>query len=191
MKCFWPNERFLADAETLQAWKTALSYYSYEEIAAAIQRCIFTCKYQPTIAHIVDAININKSNNSINIDAWGNVQNAIRKYGMYREIEAVESLDNTTRRIIKSIGWKNICTSDNPDIVRAQFRKAYEQIAAEQKTRDIMPEQLRQNISKQISNSTGQLETGGNIPEASEDRPEPEYCTAPAEVLQKLRTLKA
>ena len=62
------------------------------------------------------------------MEAWGDVQRAVSKYGYMRELEALDSLDDLTRSIVKDIGFKEFCMTDesNLPVLRAQFRNAYE-----------------------------------------------------------------
>jgi hypothetical protein len=59
-------------------------------------------------------------------DAYGEVMRAIRNFGSYRQKEALESMSPLTRRAVEAIGWKEICISEEPDVIRGQFRMAYE-----------------------------------------------------------------
>jgi len=59
-------------------------------------------------------------------DAYAEVLRAIRNFGSYRETEALESLSPMTLKAVKAIGWKDLCLSEEPDVIRGQFRMAYE-----------------------------------------------------------------
>lgn len=60
--------------------------------------------------------------------AWGEVQDAVHKLGYMREVEALESFDELTRSVVRDIGFKEFCMTeeDNLPVLRAQFRNAYE-----------------------------------------------------------------
>ena len=57
--------------------------------------------------------------------AWDTVLEAVRKYGHPREVEAMQKLPPTIREAVKVITFRAICMSDRPDIIKAQFFKAY------------------------------------------------------------------
>jgi len=59
-------------------------------------------------------------------NAYAEVLRAIRNFGSYRETEALASLNPMTRKAVKAIGWKDLCLSEEPDVIRGQFRMAYE-----------------------------------------------------------------
>ena len=59
---------------------------------------------------------------------------AVSRFGMYNQAEALESLDELTRKCTKRLGFGNICTSENITADRANFRMIYEQEANRKKT---------------------------------------------------------
>lgn len=61
-------------------------------------------------------------------DAYKEVIRAISNFGSYRQTEALASLSPLARKTVENMGWKEICLSEEPDVIRGQFRKAYEAI---------------------------------------------------------------
>ena len=57
--------------------------------------------------------------------------------------EALDSLDELTRRCVKRIGFQNICTSENVTADRANFRMIYETEAGKRKFENQLPERIR------------------------------------------------
>lgn len=76
-------------------------------------------------------------------EAYEEVLRAIRNFGGYREKEALESLSPVTLKAVKAVGWKSICYSEEPDIIRAQFRKAYEALEKRERTEAKVPSKLK------------------------------------------------
>lgn len=76
-------------------------------------------------------------------EAYEEVLRAIRNFGGYREKEALESLSPLTLKATKAVGWKSLCYSEEPDIIRAQFRKAYESLEKRERTDAKVPERLK------------------------------------------------
>lgn len=62
------------------------------------------------------------------MEAWGDVKKSIGHYGYMREEEALASLDEITRSVVKDMGYFSICNSEQDDmpILFAQFRNTYE-----------------------------------------------------------------
>lgn len=83
-------------------------------------------------------------------EAYEEVLKAIRNYGGYREKEALESLSPLTLKAVKAVGWKSICYSEEPDIIRAQFRKAYEGMEKRERIEIKVPSKLKE-LSEEVA----------------------------------------
>lgn len=57
------------------------------------------------------------------LDAWGQVISAAGSIGVYGDPQFTHSAID---RCVRSIGWRNVCLSENPDALRAQFLRAYD-----------------------------------------------------------------
>jgi hypothetical protein len=73
---------------------------------------------------------------------------AVRKYGSYNKMEALESLDSLTRKCVESIGYTELCMSENIMVERAHFQKVFEVFAKREQTDKQIPLQLKQAISQ-------------------------------------------
>jgi hypothetical protein len=83
--------------------------------------------YPPTVADIRDAAaRISGPQLMDAIEAWEQVTKAVKRYGYYREAEAMASMNEDVAQMTKRFGWSEICMNDNPDTLRAQFRMAWE-----------------------------------------------------------------
>lgn len=98
---------------------------------AAVRKLINTSSFLPTIAELrAEANTVAKmaaGKETMNADeAWGKVQKAIASVGMY---EVPDFDDEILAETVKNLGWKEICQTPIEDtaILRAQFRKAFEQ----------------------------------------------------------------
>lgn len=91
--------------------------------------------FPPTIAQILEEYQkaINPSAFVRPEEAWETVRTAIRKYGSYRESEALASLSASTVRAVKTIGWMNLCMADDKqfDFMRKNFIEAYQNVEDE------------------------------------------------------------
>lgn len=81
-------------------------------------------------------------------EAYEKVLKAINRFGSYKETEALESLDLITRKATQAIGWKSLCLSEEPDVVRGQWRKAYEAIAQREQAEAKVPQSLKELTSR-------------------------------------------
>ena len=80
-------------------------------------------------------------------DAWAEGIKSIRNFGMYREPEALASLSPLTKKAVEAIGFKDICLSENIDVIRGQFRMAYEALEKREITDAKTPQSLKQIIA--------------------------------------------
>lgn len=103
-------------------------------LETAVRKLINDSKFLPTIAEIRSAADTLEglACGTAELDAdeaWGQVQRAIHSVGYYSRPQFdSEVLQKTVDRI----GWQEICTTptDDTSILRAQFRRAYEQALA-------------------------------------------------------------
>ena len=72
---------------------------------------------------------------------------------MYQENLALERMSEQTREVVKRMGFKNLCTSENITADRANFRMIYEQISHRKKT-DL---QIPQSVKNAIASVQGNL----------------------------------
>lgn len=98
-------------------------------------------------------------------EAWGMVLRAVRTYGYMQETEALASLPEPCRTVVRNMGWQNICRSENIMAERAFFRDSYQPKAAEMKRVQALPEGTRQEQSRlldeQVAKAARRLALGG------------------------------
>ena len=78
--------------------------------------------------------------------AWGEVVEAIRRFGHYRASEAIKSLSPRAAKVVKAIGYREICMCEEPGVVRGQFLKMYEMYAERERKEALLPTRLREQI---------------------------------------------
>jgi hypothetical protein len=154
LRTYYPREKLLPNKESMELWYTQLNDLSYEVAVKVLNVWVTTEKWSPSIAEIrekaLELTCVSASNNWA--DGWEQILKAIRYYGRYREDEALESMDETTRNVAKRLGFRNLCDSENIIADRAQFRNIYEQVAERQKKQAQVPERIRNLISGTINN---------------------------------------
>lgn len=125
-------------------WYESLKDIDYELCQIGVMKMVQTLKFTPTIANIREACTID---NSLPVtDAWDTVMSCVRYCGSYRETEALEKMDPTTRRVVESIGYRNLCMSENIMADRAHFIKLYEQIATRERQDNLLPVGLQEKL---------------------------------------------
>lgn len=149
MKAVYTQETFLPDADAFNVWFGLLGDLDYAVLNAAIQKYMLTNKFPPTIAGLREiATTISTGAIPDWGEGWEQVLQAIRKFGSYRETEALATMDELTRTCVKRIGFRNICLSENIAADRANFRMIYEQIADRTKKESALPISLNNTIKQ-------------------------------------------
>ena len=166
IKAAYPNASIMPDKQSKDVWYTMIMDLDYKVCLAAIKEHISTCKFAPTISEIREkcAAIVNPQIYDWG-DGWEQVKMAIRRYGMYQEDKAVGSLDDITRRCVKRLGFKELCTSENVVADRANFRMIYEQLEKQEREESVLSIDLKQNkqqIRQLINGALGSLEDKNN-----------------------------
>ena len=144
IKTTYPTSKILETQDAMNIWYTLLQDLDYRVCQNAVLELISTCKFCPTIAEIREKCS---GITSLPIkdygEAWETVMRAVSRFGMYNQAEALESLDELTRKCTKRLGFGNICMSENITADRANFRMIYEQEANRKKTDNQLPQLVR------------------------------------------------
>ena len=132
---------------TAALWAKALEDVPYATAEAALLKVLSTSKFFPTVADLrVAVVDITSPRLPSAAEAWFEVTQAIGRYGYYRQEEALASLSPPVARVVRMLGWRDICCSEEPEILRAQFRKAYETQAERDREMMMLPKKIREMI---------------------------------------------
>lgn len=133
IKTAYPNSNFLPTQESINTYYEELKDLDTQTCMLAIREYIRNNDFPPTIAGIRKGcmqqakVFIMPWN-----EAWESVIKAVNKYGQYGAIEAMNSLDEITRKCVKSIGFYDICTSQYTNQLKREFKEIYEDYKKEQ-----------------------------------------------------------
>lgn len=134
---------------TAKLWHEMLKDVPFKVAKKALLKVLATAKYFPTVAEVLEAIaDIAGPRIDTAAEAWGEVERAIRLYGHYRESEALASMSPRVAKVVKYLGWQEICLSEEPGVVRGQFLKMYAQVAEREQKERLLPASLRQEIQR-------------------------------------------
>lgn len=134
LKSVYTRDNFLPDEEAIKIWYALLKDIPYEVLNLAIQKYMMSEVFPPTIADLRSlSAEIQQGQTNDWGSGWEQVLRAIRKYGMYEQKKALESMDEITRKSVERLGFKEICLSENIMTDRANFRMIYEELAARKK----------------------------------------------------------
>lgn len=153
LRTYYPKEKLLPNEQAIELWYNQLKDIPYNVASATLEKWVAIEKWSPSIADLrKTAVEIVNGTTYDWGEGWGQVEKAIRKYGMYNEAEAMESMDDITRQTVKRLGFINICTSDNYQADRANFRMIYEQLAEKKEKDSQVPTRLKALIDKMPEN---------------------------------------
>ena len=157
LRTYYPKEKLLPNEQAIELWYKQLNDIPYEVAEVTLNKWVATNKWSPSIADIREqAIDVTQGAAKEWGEAWQDVLRAIRYYGSYKELEALESLDETTRKVVKRLGFRNLCFSEDISVERANFRMIYEQ----QAQRDKQDAQLPPRLKAIIANMPNLIEEG-------------------------------
>lgn len=136
--------------DTLNAYATMLQDLEFEAVDAAVKRIICSSKWFPTIAEIRAEVAEGECGDLAPAElAWGEVQRAIGRWGMYN---TPQWSTPELAAAVDAIGWRTICTDTNVVSTRARFIDAY-RVTRE---RRVQGYQLGAHAPKALPSRTGQ-----------------------------------
>ena len=113
--------------EQIGVWYDFFKNDDFEAFRSAVKRIIPKKQFMPSISELKQEIAL-ISNPLLQMDVdeeWGKVIDVIRRFGYYRSQEALDSLNEHTRHIVKTIGWYRLCTSENIEWERKTFKELF------------------------------------------------------------------
>lgn len=158
LRTYYPKENLLPNEQAMQLWFNQLNDIPYNVAEVTLNKWVATNKWSPSIADIREqATGLTQGEAKEWGDAWQDVLRAIRLYGSYEEQKALDSLDETTRKVVRRLGFRNLCFSEEIQVDRANFRMIYER----EQERAKQSAQLPPRLKAIIGNMPMLLEEGG------------------------------
>ena len=115
----------------IKSWTRKLERYAFEEVMTAVERIASKNKFMPSISEIIEEIETIK-NPIMNTSAEEeSVSESVRKYGFYQYKKADEMFSPLTAKIVKQIGYYNLCSATNDLANRKRFIELYNKTKSE------------------------------------------------------------
>ena len=147
MKAIYSQPTFIPDQDAFNMWFALIGDLPYDVCNVSVQKYMLTNKFPPTVAEIREmAAGVVNGEQMTWGESWEQVKKAIRRYGMYNKAEALASLDPLTRKCVESMGFTELCLSENEMADRAHYQRVFENYARREQTAKQMPLQLQQAI---------------------------------------------
>ena len=165
LRTYYPKESILPNQQAMELWYNQLKDIPYIVAEAALNAHVSTNKWSPSIAEIREmTTSVQHGEIPDWGDGWEQVIMSIRRYGSYREQEALESMDDITRQCVERLGFRNICMSENIAADRANFRMIYESIKERRQKENQLSLPLKEVIlgiqQKGVQNASNRLLAG-------------------------------
>jgi hypothetical protein len=146
LKTAFPKDNLLATKDQMDWWFDLLGDMPFQIAILALKKYALSNKFPPTVSEIrTIAADLTGERLPDADEAWGQLMNAVRRYGYPREREALDSMSEAVRRTVERVGFQNICQSpyDQLNTLRAQFKGFYE--AEYRRSMEVhkMPERMR------------------------------------------------
>jgi hypothetical protein len=143
--------------ETAIVFHDLLKELSATEVMSAAQGLVRECDWFPSPAQLLRAVaRSNGVLSPIPAVAWQEVLAEVRRVG---QAESPRFSHATTSAVVKAIGWREICMSDNANVLRSNFLKLYH---------DMSVALDRESLSKVVAGALDALGSQKAISEASE-----------------------
>lgn len=136
----------IKDPMVIGVWEKMIGHLDYPVCEQALMIHMSKSKFRPVAADILEGAmqitqpEVAKLNSGA---AWEEVKEAIRKFGYYKESEAIESLSPATAQVVRAMSWRDLCLSENQVADRAHFIKMFDAIKDREQKQALLPESVR------------------------------------------------
>ena len=135
---------------TVAVYMRLLADIPPESLQVAVDQAIATCRFLPTVAELRDTLHGLSAIGQLSWgEAWEDVQKEMRRIGSYGVPQFSSEL---TGAVVRSMGWKTLCASENQQTDRAQFRDMYNALAARRDGEQKLLPQAREYASANDNN---------------------------------------
>jgi hypothetical protein len=149
----------MSDADVLamvDAYAGGLMHLDDISVRRAITELVLTERWIPTIAQIVSKVSDQHDGRKREGgEAWGDALAAIRRHGYMRTPGVdFEFNDPLVASCVRSMGWSELCNSENIHADRARFIELYAQLADGDRVRRSVSKALPGSEAKQLPSGT-------------------------------------
>lgn len=166
MEEYYGKNQITKSDTSMDIWFNLVGDIPFEDCKNAVTQLMATSNFFPSAAEIRKLCSQMGHPEIPSIDdAWGMVLKAVRRYGYMQEAEALGSLPEPCRTVVRNIGWQNICRSENIMTERAFFRDSYGPKIQEIRRQETLPLGIRkenkERLEAQVGKAAQQLVLGG------------------------------
>lgn len=149
IESLYENFNVMNNDFALEVWYDLLKDIPTQVMGIVIKKHLATSPFAPKICDIRQLVTeVTTEPSKDPAEAWGEVTKAIQRYGSYNEATALESMSETTRKVVIAMNYRELCLSENQMADRAHFIKLYEQHSNRQKRDKALPLGLQSEIKQ-------------------------------------------
>ena len=120
--------------QQLALWQELLADIPGDVLKAAALQHMAVSQWFPAVAELrTQALGVTAPPQQAAIEAWGEVTAAMASTRYYRYADGFHELprfgDPITQRVVDSMGWGNLCASEDATADRARFLQGYDAVA--------------------------------------------------------------
>jgi hypothetical protein len=146
----YPNT--MIQPETVAMYDRLLADIPDEVLQTVVDHAIAASKFLPSIAEIrTAAYDATHTDRLTSIEAWESVKAQMRKVGW---VGTPTFTDEITAQVVKAMGWRYLCGSENEMADRSHFCKAYDAITNRQETDAKLLPEVRE-LRRLLANNNG------------------------------------
>ena len=121
----FPNAK--VTKQTAIVFHDVLSALPASDVMVAAKELVRECEFFPSPAQILNAVGrLSGTTSPSSGMAW---QEVLRQVGEKGRMGVPEFSHATTEAVVKAIGWRDICMSENVDVLRSNFLRMYDGMA--------------------------------------------------------------
>lgn len=148
LQTYYPRFNLLPNKEAIELWYRELNDIPIDVLSTALRKWVTTERWPPSIAELRALCSeITQGKAPDWGEAWRETMRAVGRYGYMQESAAMAAIPPLTRKAVSFIGWQDICASESPEILRAQFRQIYESVARREVEDRQLPPALKETIA--------------------------------------------
>lgn len=144
IKAAYPGHPVMPDENSTKLWYAMLGDLEYGPCEVAVKKLIATREFPPKISEIRSMyVQVVGERLPAPGEAWELAAKAVQKYGPYQAEAGMASLPEIVRKAVESIGYMQLCTSDNITADRAHFFRVYGELCSRKAEEKQTPAQIR------------------------------------------------
>jgi hypothetical protein len=142
-------------ASMIDTFAALLDDVPYEAANAAVRVLLQTRTWMPSVADIRQTV-LELAVGPVRPggEAWHDFLEAVSRYGAYR---SPSFEDPIVSRVVGSLGWKELCLSENQVADRARFIELYDQLASQSRREEQSPLLTAAREQRELTTGSGSL----------------------------------